>query len=177
MMNPYRKAIVLLAACLLGAALPAAAAEVAATGRIPTVTRLVKVFLELEGELAAGVQGGNEAAVENLLTDDFELRAASMPGNPTPRADWLRLALEKPGPAVRIEQMAVHDYSDTAVVSFLQVPMVKGKRNPAMDIATVDVWRRAGEGWKLAVRYAGPAGSRDFAIPGASHEPPIEKRY
>jgi hypothetical protein len=40
-----------------------------------------------------------------------------------------------------------------------------------------DVWKRAGDSWKLAVRYAGPAGSRDFVIPGASKDAPIVKRY
>jgi ketosteroid isomerase-like protein len=172
-----RTTILLAAAFLLGVALPAVAGEGAATARVPTVTRLVKIFLELEGELAAGLRGGNAAAVERLLADDFELRVASMPGNPTPRAEWLRLALGKPGPAVSFEQMAVHEYGDTAIVSFLQVPLAKASRDPTRDIATVDVWKRAGEGWSLAVRYAGPAGRRDFAIPGASNEPPVDKRY
>jgi len=153
------------------------AADTPATGRVPTVTRLVKVFFEMEGALAAGVRGGNAAAVEKMVAEDFELRVASMPGNPTPRADWLRLSLERPGPAVRIEQMAVHDFGDVAVVSFLQAAGTGQKRDAGRDIATVDVWKRTGDTWMLAVRYAGPAASRGLVIPGASTEPPIEKRY
>jgi ketosteroid isomerase-like protein len=75
------------------------------------------------------------------------------------------------------EQMAVHAFGDVAVVSFLQAAMSGERRDPARDIATVDVRRRAGDAWKLAVRYAGPAGGRGFIIPGASMQAPIEKRY
>jgi hypothetical protein len=73
--------------------------------------------------------------------------------------------------------MAVHDYGEIAVVSFLQVRAARAKRDPARDVATVDVWKRDGERWKLAVRYAGPAGTREFAVTGASSDAPIEKRY
>jgi hypothetical protein len=62
-------------------------------------------------------------------------------------------------------------------VSFLQVPAARAKRDPARDVVTVDVWKREGERWKLAVRYAGPAGTRAFPVTGASPEAPIEKRY
>jgi len=146
-------------------------------GRVPTVTRQVKAFTELEGALDAGVRSGNAAAVGKMLAEDFEMRAASMPGNPTPRAEWIRLALANPGPPVRIEQMAVHEFGTVAVVSFMQRPSSKPKHDPSLDVATVDVWRRAGDAWVLAVRYSGPAGATDFAIPGVSREPPIEKRY
>ena len=172
-----RLLVAFLVAGVLASPLRADAADTPATGRIPTVTRLVKLFLELEGSLAAGIRGGNASAVDKMLAEDFELRVASTPGNPTPRAEWLRLAMDKPGPSVRIEQMAVHDFGDVAIVSFLQAAMTAEKRDSTRDIATVDVWKRTGDTWMLAVRYAGPAGTRSFAIPGASMEPPIEKRY
>jgi ketosteroid isomerase-like protein len=176
-MNTSRLVIAFLVAGVLAYPLRAHAADSPAPGRIPTVTRLVKLFLELEGALAAGVRSGNATAVDGMVADDFELRVASMPGNPTPRAEWLRLALDKPGPSFRIEQMAVHDFGEVAIVSFLEAAMAGEKRDATRDIATVDVWKRSGETWKLAVRYAGPAGSHGFAIPGASMQPPIEKRY
>src|SRR5258706_7232564 len=141
-------------------------------GRVPTVTRQVKAFLELEGRLAADIRRRDARSVGALLTPDFELRAAATPGNPTPRDEWIRLSLDQPGPPTRIEQMAVHDFGEVAVVSFLQVAMVGQKRDPTRDIATVDVWKRSGERWLLEVRYAGPAGAPEFAIPGASREPP-----
>ena len=163
--------------CLLAGPSGASAADRAATGgRIPTVTRLVKQFLDLETTLANDIRSGKKEAVDKLVADDFELRVASMPGNPTPRDEWLRRLAEQPAPPARLEQMAVHDYGNVAVVSFLQAAMAGQKRDPARDIATVDVWKRNGDGWVLAVRYAGPAGA-GVAIPGASTEPPIPKRY
>ena len=71
----------------------------AALGHIPTVTRLVKLFMDLEGTLATGLRDGNAAAVDTMLADDFEMRVASMPGNPTPRAEWIKLSLGKPASA------------------------------------------------------------------------------
>jgi len=176
-MNGSRWVIAMLAAGVLTCPLHSGAADNPAAGRIPTVTRLVKLFLELEGVLADGVRNGNATAVGRMLAEDFELRVASAPGNPTPRAEWLRLATEKPGPTYLIEQMAVHDFGSVAAVSFLQAALTGQTRDPARDIATVDIWKRSGDTWTLAVRYAGPAGSGSFAIPGASMEPPIEKRY
>jgi len=169
--------MLMLAAFGLSHPLAAVAAEDPARTRIPTVTRLVKLFYELEGSLAATLQGGDAAAVEKMLESDFELRAGWIPGNPTPRDEWIRLALGKPASAFRIEQMAVHDYGEIAVVSFLQAAVANNLRNRGGDIFTVDVWKRAGDTWKLAVRYASPAGSADFAIPGASTETPIRKQY
>ena len=57
------------------------------------------------------------AALEKMLTDDFELRTGASPGNPTPRAEWTRQALAKTDRSARIEQMAVHDLGSHAIVS------------------------------------------------------------
>jgi ketosteroid isomerase-like protein len=164
------------ASCLLLAG-AASAQGVAATGRIPTVTRLVKIFHELEGALDAATRGGDATAAGRMLAEDFELRVASAPGNPTPRDEWLRLSVANPGPEMRAEQMAVHDFGTVAVVSFVQVAASGDARKPSRDIATVDVWKRDGERWLLAVRYAGPSAVPGFVVPGESTEPPIPKRY
>jgi len=63
----------------------------------------------------------------------------------------------------------VHDLGDTMAVSFLQAAGA-GRQ----DVFIVDVWRRAGDEWKLAIRYAAPASARDSAARGA---PPIHKKY
>src|SRR3954468_2010904 len=88
--------------------------------RVPTVTRLVKLFSELEATLATTLQSGDGAAAGRLLEPGFELRAGRAAGTHTPREDFLRRSLGKPANAYRAEQMAVHDYGDVAVVSFLQ---------------------------------------------------------
>lgn len=137
--------------------------------RIPTVTRLVQIFSTLESELMTAVQKGDSTAIDKMLADDFELRSGAMPGTPTPRAEWLRHSHGQV--AAPIEQMAVHDYGTTAVVSYLW------KRGGRHDIFTVDVWGKSGDAWKLSARYTSPAGDRRFIIPGVVLEGlPIEKR-
>jgi len=149
-----------------------AASQTPATGRVPTVSRLVMLFTEQETRLAERVAARDEAGAGNLLTDDFELRASSQPGRPVPRADWMRQSLQSPGPVAAPTQMAVHDLGSVAIVSFLQ--RVDSKTN----LLVVDVWRRAGDEWKLAIRYAAPAGLSNVPIPGVPPEAPeIPKRY
>ncbi|NOT18488.1 MAG: hypothetical protein HOP20_10570 [Sulfuriferula sp.] len=125
---------------------------IAAMHNIPTVTRLVQQFMGLEYALIAAVPNDNEVGA--LLADDFEMRLGIMPNNPIPRVQWLANMREQSASNARITQMAVHDYANVAVVSFVI------QRNPAMksamDMAVVDVWQKTGDTWKLAVRYASP---------------------
>lgn len=162
----------LLPLVLILAGLSAQASDASAEGerqRVPTVTRLVKIFSTLENELMVAVQGGDRAAIGKLLSDDFELRSGAMPGVPTPRAEWLRHSQGLA--AAPIEQMAVHDYGSAAVVSYA---WKQGQRH---EIFVVDVWSKSGDGWKLSVRYASPGGDRRYSIPGAALDAPvIEKK-
>jgi hypothetical protein len=158
---------------LFVASLPSAAADEQPTrGRVPTVTRLVKLFLEKEAALGAAVRNADAATLEGLLTDDFELRTGARAASPTPRADWVRELLRTRDPGGDISRMAVHDYGPIAIVSFTQEAAVGDP------VFVVDVWRGQGTDWKLAVRYASPAGSPTFAIPGGdASEPEIPKKY
>jgi len=141
-------------------------------GRIPTVTRLVKLFLDREEMLSAAMRAGDMASLERTLTDDFELRAGARAATPIARADFLRdVACNLPASGAA-NQMAVHDLGSIAIVSFMQGDDVKRA------IFVVDVWRQSGTDWKLAIRYAGPAGAPDFPIPGAGALPSeIPKKY
>jgi ketosteroid isomerase-like protein len=175
---PKRLSLLLACAACLASPLTCGADDAAPQARIPTVTRWVKVFTELELSLASSVRGRDDAALQKILADDFELRTGAMPGTPTPRAEFIHQSLVTGDASFTIEQMAVHDLGDNAVVSFLQAARSGGKRVPARDIFVVDVWKRSGDDWRLAIRYAGPAGARDFVIPGAAAETPaIPKKY
>jgi hypothetical protein len=113
-----------------------------------------------------------------VLSDDFELRVGARPGTPTPREEWIQSLLAKPLAPTGIGQMAVHDFGNVAVVSFLETATAAGKRDPARDVFVVDIWKRAGDTWQLAIRYASAYGSRPVAIPGdASSSPRIPKKY
>jgi ketosteroid isomerase-like protein len=116
-----------------------------------TSTRQVKIFLDLETQLMEAQRSGDAAAVDKFITSDFEQRNAAQPGNPTPRAEWRASMREQWPGEIWLEQMAVHDRGDTALVSFLVRP---GGKLPMM---VVDAWIRAAEGWQLKVRYLSPS--------------------
>jgi hypothetical protein len=139
---------------------------------VPTVTRLVKLFLDKEAALSAATRTGDSAAVKGFLADDFELRAGHRAANPVPLADWLREITRTKEPGGNATRMAVHDVGGgTAIASFNQ----DGANG---SLFVVDVWRQQGGDWKLAIRYASPAGSPAFAIPGVGPaEPEIPKKY
>ena len=158
---------------LFALSVSAAAADNPATGgRVPTVTRLVKLFNEREAALASAIRAGDASAVERLLTDDFEMRTGATPANPVPRAEWLTEMMRVRDPGDEATGMAVHEVNGAAIVSFVQ-----GGGGPTA-IFVVDVWRAAGNDWKLAIRYAAPAGNPTFAIPGGAAAPAvIPKKY
>jgi hypothetical protein len=89
------------------------------------------------------------------LAPDFELRNAARPGVPLPRAEFIERMQVRQAPAARIEQMAVHDLGETAVVSFVAHP-----GSESAPVFLVDVWSRTGGNWRLLVRYAGPGGAQ-----------------
>src|SRR5215471_10421276 len=66
-----RKLFIAFALPLLAiAALPSLAADERPTGgRVQTVTRLVKLYLDREAALGGAIRSGDAAALENLLTD------------------------------------------------------------------------------------------------------------
>jgi len=155
----------------LAATTSLAADERPTGGRVPTVTRLVALYLEREGAVSDAIRDSNESALANLLTDDFELRASARAAAPVPRAEWMREVLRTRDAGENIRSMAVHDYGTVAVVSFAM------NAKPGA-IFVVDVWRVQGAEPKLSVRYASPAGTSQFAIPGAgAAESGIPKKY
>src|SRR6516165_6013252 len=124
-----------------------AADEQSTGGRVPTITRLVKMFVERESAISAAIRNGDARALGDLLTDDFEMRTGARAAAPVSRADWMREVLRTRDGGKDIAQMAVHDYKTVQAVSFTMT----GNAGP---IFVVDIWRQEGESSKLAVRYA-----------------------
>lgn len=162
-------------AVLLGAwALCAAAGPLhAQPARVPTVTRLVQLFMEREIALQERARAGDAAALGAMLTDDFELRAGSQPARPVPRAAYVAdIVRQKPAQAAPTE-MAVHDLGTTAIASF-RIPLDSADAG----LFVVDVWRQSGAEWKLAIRYAAPATAPGVAVPGSGGDTgDLPKRY
>jgi ketosteroid isomerase-like protein len=149
-------------------ATPAFAQPVQHSANVPTVTRLVKLFSDLERGLAEKALAKDVSALDAMLDPSFEMRVGSAPGMPVPRDAWIRQARAGSHETPRIEQMAVHDFGDLAVVSFLERAggAAKGR-------FVVDCWKRNGDAWKLAVRYVSDASAQDVKLPGNT----VEKRY
>jgi hypothetical protein len=119
---------------------------------VATVSRSVKIFSENEAALNEAVLKSDKDSLNTLITDDFEERNGSAPGRAIPRADWIAgIAKAEIG---EISQMAVHDYGQIAVVSFMLSPAAKPSASRHL---VVDVWRKSEEAWVLATRFISAA--------------------
>jgi hypothetical protein len=121
-----------------------AAASAQAPGRVMTMTRTAKQFGDLEIRIDDAARKHDQAALEKLLAPRFEQRDAAAPGQPLPRADFIRrLLAQSGGDGFAIGDIAVHEFGKTAVVSYAATQFV------------VDVWVKNGDEYQLAVRYTG----------------------
>jgi hypothetical protein len=141
-------------------------------GRIPTVTRLVKIFSELEAALQTQARSADPAALDQSLDASFEMRDGTSPGTPIPRDEWIRQARAASAGNRVIDQMAVHDLGTYAIVSFREVD--PGAKSAGQRFI-VDCWKRDGDSWKLAIRYAGEVGASSGSKPQPTKR--FEKRY
>ena len=161
--------VALLAACVAPVVLAQPSPQ---ASNVPTVTRLVKMFSDIERGLVDKMHAKDASALDALLDPSFEMRIGSAPGAPVPRDAWIRDA-RKSAAAPRIEQMAVHDFGDVAIVSFREVFATSGAKHRGHDRFVVDCWRRDGDAWKLVVRYLSDASATGVGGTGAT----IVKRY
>src|SRR5690242_985495 len=92
-----------LVAVLAFAPLPALAQP--GPSHVPTVTRLVKVFSQLEAQLVMNAHGKDASAVAAMLDPSFEMRVGDMPGKPVPRDEWLRMVRVSPNVQPQIREM------------------------------------------------------------------------
>jgi ketosteroid isomerase-like protein len=147
-----------------GGALAAGQAAPNGRGGAVTPTRNILTFTKLENAWLEAVQRRDADALGRMLADNFEIRSAAAPGVPTARADAVRELLRAPVSRSSIDQMAVHEYGDLMVVSFLWT-IADGAAPQSYFV--VDTWKRSGDEWKAAVRYAGPVADGAAVVPGA----------
>jgi hypothetical protein len=156
--------VALVAALSVLAGAATAQGQAPAPGRTPTVTRLVKLFGGLENDWLAAIRNRDEAALGGLLAEDFEMRLASRPAEPIPRAEWIRHALAAPTPVWTVRQMAARDMGCAVVVSFRLEP---GAGAPGARAAfVVDTWVQAHGTWRVAARYVAAADEHPLGLPG-----------
>jgi len=146
---------------------------------IPTVTRTVQLFSTLETDWLDAVHNHDADALNRLVAANFELRSANAPGVPTARAQWQQQAFSAKPMESSIEQMAVHEFGELAVVSFLWKIDAPKDSGLARQVFVVDTWKQGDGGWKVVTRYASPADStaREL-VPGSDAAAPvIQKKY
>jgi hypothetical protein len=130
----------------LAAASTPAAAQPAGRG-VPTLTRYVQQFGQLERELAGAQAQRDAAALDRLVSGLFELRGND--AQLVPREDWLQ---RKVAAGAAIEQLAVHETGDQAVASFVR------RESSGAATFVVDVWSpQPGGSWQLRLRFESPA--------------------
>jgi ketosteroid isomerase-like protein len=147
-----------------------AAGQAAPNGRggaVVTPTRNILTFTKLENDWFDAIQRHDAQAIGRYVTDDFEIRSAPVPGVPTAREEALRQWTQMPAAQASIRQMAVHEYGDLMLVSFLWT-LGEGDAAQGAQQAffVVDTWKRVGTDWKVAVRYAAPVSEGGASVPG-----------
>jgi len=106
-------------------------------------TRSVSTYLVLERGLADAIADGNREAVVRMLGDGFEVRSEDG-GDALARDDWLNGQLRSGQTPALVRDLAVREFDDIAVVSFLlDSPRVAGKKKVPSTLFTVDIWRLA----------------------------------
>jgi hypothetical protein len=160
---------------LCSSALAQAAQAQEVRAQIPVVTRLVQIYSDLERRLAEAINRRDNGEIDRLVAKDFELRSGNNIGVPTARAEWIVQSLKEPSASTSIGQMAVHDYGEIRIVSF--VMQRGGADRRAARIAVVDVWMQSGESSVLKTRYAAVQTAHFLRVPGETRQQPIDKRY
>jgi hypothetical protein len=149
--NTYSTPLAALVAALIAAAAPAFGADEPFVKRVGTMTRGARIFGDTEQALAVALKAHDAATLDRLVAPDFEQRSQGAPGAPMAREDWIRQGPKETARSAGIRDIAVHDYGDLQVVSFVWV------REPDTASAfVVDVWQRkpgGGDAWQLSTRY------------------------
>jgi hypothetical protein len=143
-------------------------------------TRLVVLFNKQELAVSAALIKGDRAALDRLVAEDFELRAGSRMDTAIPRDAWLANSLSPPQYITPLspQQMAVWDFGNNAVVSFKWTNIGMTGQSSVQNQFVVDVWKRDGDNWKLAIHFIDPVGPIEAPVPGLNpKEPIIPKKY
>lgn len=130
------------------------------TPTIVTATRQVSLFTGLEKQLLQAVQKKDKSSLEALITDDLEI---GMPNaDPLAGVDWEDSVLSKDFTlkSYGIRQMSVADLGEAAIVKYMRAQQASYKgKDESGDFFVVDLWKKSGDSWKLANRYAAKAGA------------------
>ena len=123
--------------------------------QIGSPTRQVTMFTSLERQLLDAQK--DKTLLDAMLTEDFQEWNAEQPGQGIGRDEVMQRALAAGKMQGAIRDMNVRMEGDAAIVSFVFVHRAEkevGERSNATYL--VDIWRKHGESFELAARYAAP---------------------
>ena len=133
------------------------------TPHIITATKQVMLFTGLEQQMLQAVQKKDKAALEAMLDDDF---AIEMPdADPLVAEDWIASVMAKDYflKSFTIRQMSAVDGGNFVLVKFDRVQQSSYKGKPeGGEFFVVDLWKKAGDNWKLANRFVSKVSSAPF---------------
>jgi uncharacterized protein DUF4440 len=122
--------------------------------RIITATRQVTLFSGLERQLLQTVQKKDKAALQAMLTEEFQVEMPN--ADPMPGDDWVDSVMAKDFTlkSSAIREVSVVDLGNAVVVKFerRQDAINKGNADSG-EFFVVDVWKKDGNTWKLANRF------------------------
>ncbi len=152
----YRNAMwAVVAFVLFGTAVAAAQAPIPGHNKGGMATVQVTMFTQLERQLLAAQQ--DKTLLDAMLTEDFQEFSAEQPTEPLDRQTAMERALAAGKIQGGFRDMSVRMEGDAAIVSFVFLHRAEpqaGERGGATFV--VDVWRKHGESYELAARYAAP---------------------
>jgi ketosteroid isomerase-like protein len=133
--------------------------------RIITATRQVTLFSGLELQLLQAVQKKDKPALQSLLADDFMI---FMPDSePLPVDDWLDVvtSADYSMKSFAVRHFYASDLGDSVLIIFerSQSATWKGKADNGQ-FFVADLWKKSGDGWKLATRSV----AKTSSIPAAA---------
>src|SRR5580765_977481 len=136
------------------------------TPRIVTATRQVTMFSDLEIQMLKAVQKKDKAALESMLTEDCIIEMPD--ADPLAGDEWVDSVMAKDFTlkSFAMRNVFAVDLGNAVVVKFerRQDAVNKGRAESGQ-FFVVDVWKQAGDTWKLANRFVSKTNS----------EPSIEK--
>jgi hypothetical protein len=178
MMIAGRKLFIAAALCVFSFSIRAEtpAGEMA---RVPTVTRLVQIFSQLESEVITALKQKDQAKLSKLMDQNFQLQVALKSADFVPLSKWLNTSLaEAHSYSYNLSDMAVRDLDQVVMVSFAWKPYETSKKMAPSEVFVIDVWKKEGADWKLALRFASTAPKHDVRFPGFTFaDGIIEKKY
>jgi Domain of unknown function (DUF4440) len=154
-MKVRRMAMLLLLLSLLQ--LPAGAQDKGTGHQAAPDNKLQVFFSELETQWIKAIQVKDPAALNRIVSDQFQVRTPAPPGNPIPREQWLLGIFERRLLSFQLRQVTVRQLSpQIVVVSFVQSETYQQSVTPQNeDHFVVDIWINSGSGdnWRCTDRY------------------------